>query len=247
METAIKDKHLTPMRLSLEQALDKQRTAQMALARKSIKADPKPLPKEAEAEKLAAPLLEQARRFISAAIPVVETYSHFKQRVTHMSMFEIEDDLQDALSDLVDRLDKQMKDELMALLDPVAARILKGEDVKVTAWPEVDAVGKRFDKSVDVIKPYLPAYRDSMSQWGLLFDHAVKILRKLPANARRERIRVKLVKLNDDFKAELDKWRVDVTARVRDGKPYDKKQVKSTKTMLASYMKAETKVAKETK
>jgi len=182
------------------------------------------------------------------AKPVIETYGHVRQRVVNMTLFEIADDLQDAFDELTDRLEKQMRAELMAVLAPVAARVLKGEDVKVAAWPELDTVGKRFDKSIDVIKPYLPAFRDSMVQWSLLRDHVLKILRKLPANARRERIRVKLVELlNVDFKAEIEKWRVDVTARVRDGKPYDKKHVKSTKTMLASYIKAANKVAKETK
>jgi hypothetical protein len=247
METDIKDKYVRAMRQSLEQALDKQRAAQVALARKSVKADPKPLPREAQAEQLAQPLLEQARRFASVARPVIETYGRVRQKIVNMTLFEIEDDLQDAFSELVERLDKQMRDELMAVLDPVAARVLKGEDVKVASWPELDAVGKRFEKSADVIKPYLPAFRDSMLQHNLLFNHAVKILRSLPANGRRERIRVKLVKLNADFKADLEKWQADVTARVRDGKPYDKRQVKNTKTMLASYMKAETKVAKETK
>jgi hypothetical protein len=247
MESDIKDKHVKPMRQSLEQALDKQRAAQVALARNAVKADPKPLPREAQAEQIAQPLLEQARRCASVAKPVIETSGRVRQKIVNMTLFEIEDDLQDAFSELVGRLDQQMRDELMAVLDPVAARVLKGEDVKVAAWPELDAVGNRFDKSADVIKPYLPAFRESLLQRNSLFNHAVKILRSLPANARRERIRVQLVKLNADYKAELEKWQADVIARVRDAKPYDKKQVKSPKPMLASYMKAETKVAKETK
>jgi len=149
---------------------------------------------------------------------------------------------------LTDRLDKQLRAELRTLFDPIATRVLSGEDVKITVWPELAAIKTRYDKSLDVIKPYLPAVRDALAVPGLLYDHIIKILKKLPADPRRNRIRLKLVKLKDvDSKTDLEKWQVEVAARVRDGKPYDKKQVKSPNGMLASYKAAATKIARETK
>ena len=73
----IDDKYVKPMRAALESALDRQRAAQVAIARASVKVKPKPIPMGAAAEKLAEPHLATARKFQVAAQPVIDRYEDF--------------------------------------------------------------------------------------------------------------------------------------------------------------------------
>ncbi|MEP7272297.1 MAG: DUF4157 domain-containing protein [Acidobacteriota bacterium] len=248
LETDIRAKYLTPMEKSLEQALDKQRTEQVDLAQKSRKAKPKAIPLDTGVAVLAQPVLERARRMAAAAKPVADTFGDIRHRMVQMSVFELPDSDQDAFGEFYKDLGDRLRAELMSLFDPIAARILLGEDVKVPYLPELAAIKARYDKSLDVVVPYLPLMKEALIERSRLINHLFGILKKIPVSPRRDRIRIKMAKLvNTDFKADMDKWRENVFTLVRDGKPFDKKKAKSTSSMLATYKKALTKVAKETK
>lgn len=248
-ETDLKDKYLKSMRKSLEDALDKDRTAQVDLARKASKskAKPSPIPHDTGVRKIAQPVLEHVRRFIAISKPAVDIYAEFRGKVVDLSLFEINDDLQDAFGEFAGRLDKEIRDELMAYLDPLLTRVVAGEDVKVATAPELDAIKTRYLKSLSVIKPYLPDARDALTTEPKLFGHLVEILRKITSKARRERVRVKLVALRDSAKAEIATWLDTVTARIRDGKAFNRKAVRRPSDMLTGYKTKATKIARETK
>ena len=248
MEDEINDKYAKPLRAALVRALDTQRDLRVTVAESTVKTKPKPIPMDPKAEQLAEPHLAQVKKLAAVARPVVQRYAAFSKAAFEVSLFEIEPELDAAFTDIVERLELKMKDELMAVFDPVATRVLKGEDVDMSTWPEIDAIRDKYQKSVPLIKPYVPAYEESYKQWALVHSHAIKILVKVTDKARQKQIRSKLVTLaNVDFKNEIMKWRADVVTRLRDGKPFDRKQVKSTTGLTEAYKKKMTKVARETK
>jgi hypothetical protein len=59
MDSEVRDKYVKPLRTRLEAALDRQRAAQVAAARASMKAKPRPLPMDAQAESLLSLFLDR--------------------------------------------------------------------------------------------------------------------------------------------------------------------------------------------
>jgi hypothetical protein len=219
----------------------------MDLAAKSAKAEPKPLPRQAQAEQLAEPHLAEARNLISAAGPVLDVYETFSQRVDKMTMFEIIPVLRPAFTHLTSRLDSRLQDELLTAFDPVAQRVLKKEKVKLDTWPELDAIGQKYDKSLDLIEPYLPLYQDSLIQTPVLLQFIADLLRQLK-DPRRKLVRVKLVALKDvDFQQEMKRWRDDVTDKVQAGEPFNPRKLKTPKTILETYKRKAVAIARQTK
>lgn len=247
MAHEIRDKHVTPLRKTLEAALDRQRGAQVALARASVKAKPGPIPMGAEAEKLAEPHLEQARRLAKLTIPVVERYDKFQSKVNQIRLAGIDHALMDAFRHLTLELGNLIRDDLNKELDPLVTKVLKGEEVDKKQWPEIDAILKKALKSVSVVTPYLPRYADSLIQNTILFNNAIRILKSLPKNARFERIRVKINAFDTAFNADLRKWRADVLDLVRAGKPFDKRKVKRPFEMRVDYDTKMKKAVRETR
>jgi hypothetical protein len=235
------------MRASLVHALDGQRQAQVDLAVKSVLVKPKPLPKQPQAEQLARPHLAEARNLMAATQPVLEVHDTFASKVEGMGMFEIVPEFQQAFSDLTSRLDERMQEELLAVLDPVAEQVLKGQDVRVDSWPELDAIGRKYQESVALIEPYLKLYQDSRTQTPLLLQFTAGLLHKLK-DPRRKRVREKLVTLKDvDFAGEMERWRDDVVEKIRAGEPFNPRQLKDPKTILESYKRKAVRVARQTR
>jgi hypothetical protein len=139
-----------------------------------------------------------------------------------MGMLDIDHVVRDAFRHVRIDLGILMREELIKELDPYATRALNGEEIEKPQWPELDAILKKYMKSVNVLKPYLPRYSDSLIQGQILTHKAASIIKSLPMNARRERIRVKLNDLDIAFTKDLTKWRDDVLELIRAGKPFDK-------------------------
>jgi hypothetical protein len=246
-ETDLKDKYIQPMRKSLEEALDKSRTAQVDLAKKNIKSKPTPIPMDSGVNKVAQPLLEQARRLSAVTKAPIAAYGDLRGVITGLSLFEISKDVDEAYADLVARLDKELRAELLAYIDPLATQVLSGKDVPIKATPEVDAIHDRYAKSISIIKPYLPEYRDALEGEPKLFRHLIDILTSIRDKKRRERVRVKIVVLRAEAKADFEKWMATAADHVRNGKPFNKKLQARPATMLATYKAKATKINRETK
>ena len=238
------------MRAALVNALDKQRAAQVALAKASVKVKPKPIPMDAAAEKLAEPQLEMARKFQIAAQPVIDRYEDFLSLAEVMREKKefVAAEFEEAFDELTEYLGNFMREELMTALDPVASRVLLGEEVTMTTWPEVDAIKAKYYNRLLIIKPYLPVVHESYLQRHEVWDLGRDILKSIKDKPRRDRVRVKIAKImNDELAKALKNFRLEIAARIRDGKRFDKQQVKSSKALGTIYKKKIANVPKETK
>ena len=202
---------------------------------------------DAQAEKLAEPFLGQARRLAKITTPVIQRYNTFESALHRMGMLDIDHVVRDAFRHVRIDLGILMRGELIKELDPYATRALNGEEIEKPQWPELDAILKKYMKSVNVLKPYLPRYSDSLIQGQILTHKAASIIKSLPMNARRERIRVKLNDLDIAFTKDLTKWRDDVLELIRAGKPFDKGKIKRPFDMRVTYDAKLQKVVRETK
>lgn len=247
MASEVRNKHVTPLRTRLEAALDRDRNAQVAMARRSVKDKPKPIPMDAQAEKLAEPFLEQARRLAKVTAPVIQHYSMFAQALNRMDLFEIDPGVQDAFDHVSLDLGVLLREEFIKELDPYAQRALNGEDIDKSVWPEIWEILKKYMKAVKVLKPYLPRYSDTLIQDKILNLKIVTIVKSLPKNARRDRLTAKLNDLNNAFRADLNKLREQITELIRAGKAFDKRKVKRPLDMRQAYEVKVNKAVRETR
>jgi hypothetical protein len=59
---------------------------------------------------------------------------------------------------------KSFREDALGLIDPYAVRILAGEHIELPTWPQMDALGVKYRKAVDVAAKYLPMYEASSGE-----------------------------------------------------------------------------------
>ncbi|MEZ4559180.1 MAG: hypothetical protein R2854_22545 [Caldilineaceae bacterium] len=232
--TPLTQTYVQPLRAELEQALTAQSKEKADAAAKSVGAKPAPVPMTAEATAHAQPYLERLDRLLdvlhagAVAFHTVETDLEWQQM-----------DLADAtLIDAQDTLGKALiaryKDELLPLLDQPARR------ARATRWRSrhgpSTALKAKYVKAATLVPDYLPYYNNALGMRGQFTQIAVELLRKYKASKKVNDVRVYLVDQRDNkFLPEIEAWKAMVLERIRTGQPFNAKQVKDPKAILAAY------------
>jgi hypothetical protein len=210
----------------LGQQLDVQRAAEVARAERSVRDEPKPLQQEAIAQRRAEPLLAKAQALATAAAPLVTWFDRFYDETILVELAVYGSGLESAFRERVRAQAHDFSIDLIAKFLPVSRKVLRAEAVKVQPWPELDALGGRYTQRLHTVEAYVPLFSGSHTLGDQFFYFVKALLDALP-KARLDRARPKVAALLDPFRKEIDRWRNDVLARVRAGKPFDAKVVKN--------------------
>jgi hypothetical protein len=140
--------------------------------------------------------------------------------------------------------------EALALMQPTATRILAGQAIDATKWPELDALVAKYKQALNVAPSYLPMYEKAM---GEEFDVATaqafattekeevgpiawSILRKYPKkDPRRQKIKDYMLQRRLELSKQSDQLQWDIIAQVNAGIPPKKATLTTPEALLKDY------------
>ncbi|MEZ4612667.1 MAG: hypothetical protein R2838_20895 [Caldilineaceae bacterium] len=98
------------------------------------------------------------------------------------------------------------------------------------------ALKAKYVKAATLVPDYLPYYNNALGMRGQFTQIAVDLLRKYKASKKVNDVRVYLVDQRDNkFLPEIEAWKAMALERIRTGQPFNAKQVKDPKAILAAY------------
>ncbi|MCB0160018.1 MAG: DUF4157 domain-containing protein, partial [Caldilineaceae bacterium] len=205
-------------------------------ATKSVGAAPAPVPMTAEATAHAQPYLARLDRLLDVLHAGAVAFHTVETDLTWQQMNQPDATLIDAQDALGKALTARYKDELLPLLDKPARTARQGDKVEVEPWPALAALKAKYVKAATLVPDYLPYYNSALGMRGQFTQIAVELLRKYKAGKKVSDLRVYLVDQRDNkFLPEIEAWKAMVLDRIRTGQPFNAKQVKDPKAILAAY------------
>ena len=148
------------------------------------------------------------------------------------------------------RLRKSFSEEILALLTPIATRIIRGEQIVMTTWPEMDALGAKHQRALKLAPAYLKAYEAAEEQEFLATAAAAlsiteerevgpiawQILRKYPAkDPRRQKLKDFMLKRRVELEEEGQALQKDIVARAVAGVPANKAKLVTPEALVKAY------------
>ncbi|WP_447979264.1 eCIS core domain-containing protein [Candidatus Nitrospira bockiana] len=233
---ALRTRYTDPLRRDLERDLNGQRAAKIREAEATVGDKPKSIPQRAEAEDLAKPSLEKLGKVLAVLDRVAIVAHSLDGTLDVQRIFDIDPSLDAAHGELGDTLKALYRDDLLKLVDAPAKRALTGQVVNVAAWPELDALKAKYKKAIDIIPPYLPLFDKAQRIDGLVIAFGYELNRKYKANKKRQDIiKHVLDERKNAVQPQVEAWKTKVAQRIRDGLPFDPKQVKDPMTIFKRY------------
>ena len=231
--TAVRTAHVDALRLELDIALSRQSTQKGAEAARTVKDTPRPIERGAAAERLAEPFLRRLDTLLNVlqrAASVPEPSADLQREL------DIDARLASTYRDLTEDLVNRYRQELLRVVDAPARRARRGEAVDARTWPELDALQARYRQAFDIVPPYLPLYQRAFQITVRFTDFAKDINARFRKSPRREQIVAHVLGARDArFWPEVEAWKAGVITRIRDGLPFDPRQVVDPTTILTRY------------
>ena len=228
----LRTKFLTPLRHQLEQ--DLRTLAQTTEAAATAALDKAlPLKGSTKAEDVGRPYFNQARDILALAGLVSEKVNDLTETVETHKIF-IPGKYTDTFGAIGYALSKRFVTEALALLDPLVARILKGEHVEQASWPELEALLTDYARAVVNADSYLEVYAKAQQKsitletsdlMSSLDDNDLETLdptmaKKFPRNdKRREPVRQAITDNLQALQAEMERLLADILTQIQTGKP----------------------------
>ena len=228
------------------QQMDAQRATEIQRAEQRVRAKPGPIQKQAIAAKLAEPALVVARTLVAAWAPLIARCDKFDMAKIMVEIAVHGSGLDQAFDARARALGADFTIDLMARFEPLARKVLRGEEVKVEPWPELHAMADRYEARLGTVEPYVRPFSASGPLADRFTHHVGSVLDGLP-EPRRTRVREKIGPIIVGHRAAVDKWRADVIARVRAGKPFHPRVVKDPTTLRASFERRFTDLVRKTR
>jgi hypothetical protein len=227
----IRAKYLTPLRKQLQQdfATLAQTTEAQALAALDRAL---PLKGSTKVEDIGGPYIKQVKDMQALAVSLSEQIDGFDGELDFRSLF-VPGKRADTFKEIRDKLMEQFIKDGLALVDPLAERIRKGEHVEKTPWPELQAQSAAYTRAAINTENYLDAYakaKDLSTDLGAtdvfgLDDDALEkvdptVARRFKrGDKRREPIRQSLIDNSDALTTEMEKLMADIMAQIQTGNP----------------------------
>jgi hypothetical protein len=233
----LRSTHIIPLRAELDRTLGGQRTQQTREAERTVASKPGLVPSTDMVEELARPFLDRLDNLL-ALLKRVALEAHALQFRLEAQLEGVEAGLTDVHGEIGERLTGLHRADLVALVAAPARRILGGQAVDAGSWPEFDALRARYRKAVGIIPAYLPQFRVARRTLTLFYDFMHEVMRKVgPSRRRADIVAHLLAHRQRAFMPDVEAWKVAVVARIRDGLPFDPKQVEDPMLILARHQK----------
>jgi hypothetical protein len=232
-------RHVIPLRVELDRAMRRQRTRAEREARRTVTEKPKAIPPTAVATQLAKPFFD--RLDVLLALLERAVIATHKVRV-HLEMQQIfgtvAPDLAVIHSDLGARIVAQCQADVLALATEPARRAASGQPVDASSWPELDALEAKYEQAVKVFPSYLPILREADNLQSRFEAFKGNLYIRFKTSKRLPDIARHLTTLRDQvLLPEIEVWRTGVFERIRNGTPFDRKQVTDPAPILRRIQK----------
>ena len=233
---AFRNAYTDPLRLELDVALNGQRVQKTREAEQSVRAKPAGVPPAGAAEQLARPYLDRLDRVL-AVLHRAAIAAYALEAPLDLQAMDLQDEhLAGVQKELGDTLTARYRDELLKLVDAPAKRALAGQAVDVLAWPELDALRAKYRKAIDLLPSYLPLWVKALQTPTGFMSFGRHINDKYKSSKKRpDIIQHVLAERDAGLLPEVEAWKTAVLERIRNGVPFDSKQVKDPLTILARW------------
>jgi hypothetical protein len=236
--TAFRAHYTAPLRRDLQQALRGQRRRETRAAQRTVAAAPAPIPLTTAAEPLARPFFSRLDHLLNVLGPVARASRSLDVLLELQQKFEVDRRLAAAHTEVGERLTRLYHDDLRRLADAPARRALNGNVVNVGAWPELQALQRRYWDAIEVIPPYLPRYDAALRVHSLFNLAAQTISRRFTGHPKRRAIAQHMLAQRDGALApEIEGWKNAVLGRIRNLEPFDPRKVIDPLTILKRHQK----------
>ncbi len=231
----IRKKYIDVFRSSMMSGLKTLQAQKVAEGRAGSLTQPVPLKGYQGLEQKAEPYLKRLRVLLALIrIPVLR-YSDFAISL-EVSELLVDTSLQAIHKSRAEKLSQPLADELLALIDPLALRISKGDNIVKTSWPEVETLVDKYKKPVGVFESYLPYYQSTSGRGNFEINQSMIAGSDFPEGPVLDRVEKYISDQSAELRKELKAIEDEMDRRVEAGITFKASDLEDPRKVVKKYL-----------